>query len=233
MLYIPLYNNYISGDIKMVRKAIPQYFWEAEAKIKILATPGLAFSVQSKERKEPIKGAKFHEFDSSEWLNGNSKVIFDAGKRLRGWFKTTAKTVRPTLGDTLQYGLRCLSAPTIGAIEIADTSELEGMKGVPDEDLARGYRLPQDTGLPYPKKEAFVTGSGKDMRSVFSFHYILPVEKELDVKIISFARNFTPAMAEWMLSKFGLVQGLGDRYSQGHGLFELVKFESKSEEIPL
>lgn len=217
----------------MVRKATPQYFWEAEAKIKVLATPGLAFAVQTKERKEAIKGSKYYEFDTSEFLNGNGKLIFDVGKRLRGWFKATAKTVRPSLGDTLQYGLRCLSVPTVGPIEIVDMKELKGMKGEPDEDLAKSYRLPQGSDLPYPKKEAFVTGSGKDMRSVFSFHYILPVEKELSAKIISFARNFTPEMAKWMLSKFGLVQGLGDRYSQGYGLFELVKFEAKSEEIPL
>lgn len=216
-----------------MRKATPQFFWEAEAEIKILATPGLAFAVQSKERKEAIKGTKFYEFDFGEWLNGDSKVVFDIGKRLRGWFKTTAKTVRPSLGDTLQYGLRCLSMPTIGAIEIADKKELEGMKGEPDVDLAKGYRLPQDMDLSYPKKEVFVTGSGKEMRSVFSFHYVLPVEKELQVKIISFARNFTPEAAQWMLGKFGKVQGVGDRYAQGYGLFELVSFEAKSEEIPL
>lgn len=217
----------------MVRKATPQYFWEAEAKIKILATPGLAFAVQTKERKEAIKGTKFYEFDFSEWINGNEKVVFDAGKRLRGWFKTTAKTVRPSLGDTLQYGLRVLTKPTIGKIEIADTKELAGMQNEPDVELAKGYRLPEKSALPYPKKEAFVTGSGKDMRSVFSFSYNLPKEIELEVKIISFARNFTPEMAKWMLDKFGRVQGIGDRYSNGFGLFELVSFESTTEEIPL
>ena len=217
----------------MVRKAVPQFFWEAEAKIKTLATPGIAFAVQTKERKEAIKGSKYYQFDTTEFLNENGKVEFDVGKRLRGWFKTTAKTVRPSLGDTLQYGLRCLSMPTIGAMNIANDSELVGMKGEPDDDLAKGYRLPENSNLPYPKKEAFVVGSGRDMRSVFSFHYVLPVEKELQVKIISFARNFTPEMAKWMLTKFGKVQGLGDRYAQGFGLFELVEFEFETEEIPL
>lgn len=217
----------------MVRKATPQFFWEAEAKIKILTTPGLAFALQTKERKEAIKGTKFYEFDTAEWMNDGGEVVFDVGKRLRGWFKTTAKTVRPSLGDTLQYGLRCLTMPTIGTIAIAKTKELEGMKGEPDVDLAKGYRLPEKSGLPYPKKEAFVVGSGKEMRSVFSFHYVLPVEKELQVKIISFARNFTPEMAKWMLTKFGKVQGLGDRYAQGFGLFDLVEFEFETEEIPL
>ncbi len=217
----------------MVRKATPQYFWEAEAKIKILATPGLSFAVRTKERKEAIKGTKFYQFDFEEWLNGNEKVVFDAGKRLRGWFKTTAKTVRPSLGDTLQYGLRVLTKPTIGKIEIADAKELAGMQNEPDVELAKGYRLPEKSTLPYPKKEAFVTGSGKDMRSVFSFSYNLPKEIELEIKIISFARNFTPEMAKWMLEKFGHVQGIGDRYSNGFGLFELVSFESTTEEIPL
>ena len=223
----------VIGDIKMVRKATPQFFWEAEAKIKTLATPGIAFAVQTKERKEAIKGSKFYEFDFREWLNDDNKVELDVGKRLCGWFKTTAKTVRPSLGDTLQYGLRCLSMPTIGAMDIANGSELVGMKGEPDADLAKGYRLPEKSDLPYPKKEAFVVGSGKEIRSVFSFHYVLPVEKELQVKIISFARNFTPEMAKWMLTKFGKVQGLGDRYAQGFGLFELVEFEFETEEIPL
>lgn len=231
-LYTPI-SIMINGDIKMVRKATPQFFWEAEATIKTLATPGIAFAVQTKERKEAIKGSKFYEFSFEEWTDGNGKIEFDVGKRLRGWMKTTAKTVRPSLGDVMQYGLRCLSMPTIGAIEIADVKELEGMKGEPDADLVRGYRLPEKSDLPYPKKEAFVVGSGKDMRSVFSFHYVLPVEKELQVKIISFARNFTPEMARWMLTKFGKVQGLGDRYAQGFGLFELVDFEFETEEIPL
>jgi|GEM_PF-3348476 len=223
----------VIGDIKMVRKATPQFFWEAEAKIKTLATPGIAFAVQTKERKEAIKGTKFYEFDFGEWLNGDNEVIFDVGKRLRGWMKTTAKTVRPSLGDVMQYGLRCLSVPTIGSMEIAGTNELKGMKGEPDADLAKGYRLPEGSDLPYPKKEAFVVGSGRDMRSVFSFHYVLPVEKELQVKIVSFARNFTPEMARWMLGKFGKVQGIGDRYAQGFGLFDLVDFEFETEEIPL
>lgn len=216
----------------MAGKKTIQYFWEADVKIKIEKQPGLGFSVQTKRKKEKIKGSSYWEFDISEWINGE-KIVFDTGKRLRGWFKSNAKTIRPSLADSLQYGLRCLSKPHPGFVEIADISELEGMNTEPDAELQREYRLPPNSNLPYPKKDSFVTGTGKDMRSVFSFYYVLPKEVELDVKIISFARNFTPEMAKWMLEKLGSVQGIGDRYSNGFGLFSLVDFKAEKEEIPL
>lgn len=215
-------------------KKVTQYFWEADAKIRILESPGLAFSVQTKRKKDQKSGGTFFEFVLDEWMNGDN-IYLDVGKRLRGWFKQQAKTVRPSLADSLQYGLRCLSKPNPGFIKVGSVGELEGMSSEPDEDLARNYRLPESMNgnLPYPVKDTFVTGTGKDMRSVFSFMYILPKPVELEVRLISFARNFTPEMAKWMLEKLGRVQGIGDKFSQGYGIFELVEFNSNSEEIPI
>ena len=219
----------------MVKKAITQYFWEANAKIQVLEAPGLALSVQSIEKRGGIKKERYYEFNFSGWLNKDGKIVFDSGKRLRGWFKQQSRTIRPTLGEALQYGLRCLSTPHPGSIEIAEPT---GLKGTNKEDvsdtLQNAYRMPENSdSFPYPIKEAFTTGHGKDMRSVFSFFYVLPMNIELEVKLISFARNFTPEMAEWMLKKLGCVSGIGDKYSNGHGLFELVSFDATSEKIPL
>jgi hypothetical protein len=218
----------------MVRRKEVQYFWEAEAKLKILDTPGLAFAVQTVEKRSEIKREKFYEFNFSGWLNSDEKIIFDTGKRLRGWFKQQAKTIRPSLGEVLQYGVRCLSTPRPGAIEIGTIDELVGDKNEDiSDDFKRAYRMPDSSKLPYPMHDAFTVGTGKDLRPVFSFYYAMPKGKELGVRITSFARNFTPEMAKWMLEKLGKVQGLGDKYTQGYGLFSLSEFKATTEEMPL
>ncbi len=214
----------------MVKKAV-QYFWSADIEIKTLKAPGLAFSVQTDSAKR--KGRKVSIF-RMDWLRGED-VVFDAGARLRGWLKMQSKTIRPSLGDIINYGVRTISLPTPGFQVIAKAKELTGWNK-PPADLQEDYMLPEylNGNIPYPIKEAFSVGEGGKKRAIFAFHYVLEKEVTLKATLYSFARGFTPDSAKWMLENLGHVVGVGDRYSRGFGLFELVSFEEKeNEEIPL
>lgn len=214
----------------MVKKEV-RYFWSAVIALKTLEAPGLAFAVQTDG--ETRKGRKVSVFRMG-WMK-EGKVIFDPGARLRGWLKMQSKTVRPSLGDIVNYGVRILTIPTPGYQTIAELEELTGMDN-PPSDLQEGYVLPDELNgnIAYPIKEAFSVGEGASKRAIFAFHYELHRAITFNVKLFSFARGFTPEGAKWMFENLGCVTGLGDRYSRGFGLFELVDFKVlDTEEIPL
>ena len=214
----------------MVKKTV-QHFWSADIEIKTLKEPGLCFAVQTEEDK--VKGRKINRFRMN-WLEGD-KVMFDAGARLRGWLKMQSKTIRPSLGDIVNYGVRTLTLPVAGKMEIAKISELVG-QDKPSTSLTDDYKLPDELNetIAYPIKEAFSVGEGKLKRAIYAFHYEYPKEITLKARMYSFARGLAPEQVEWMLENLGRVAGVGDRYSRGYGLFTLENFDIvENTEIPL
>lgn len=198
--------------------AHPAYFWEAEVEIEVNR---LAFTLGFVD---VGRGATRKRIFTADWLK-DGKVYFNPSRRLAGWFKKNLGLIRTTYREQTS----ALKVFPVGEtwIPIADASELTGS----DTPLPEGAELPR--GLPTPFKHFFPVEEKGGRRSTAAYWVELHKPIAFKVKIVSFARGITPQVIKEALSKLGSACGIGDRYSQGYGLFKLISFEAKEEKLNL
>lgn len=160
----------------------------------------------------------------------DGQVVFDAGKKFRGWIKEQARTIKPSAYEAIQYGFKSFSLPQAGEVPIAKAEEIVGADDFP-EKFKDSYELAKD--MPYPFMETIMIKEAKTTRSTFAFHYLLPKAVKVKIKIFCFARNVSPEVVQDMMEKLGPYTGLGDRHSQGQGTFKLVSFTSTIGQLKL
>lgn len=207
-------------------KQIARYVWNGEVTLE-LQNLNLAVSYDEVKR----GGRTVRVFKPTDWLDEKGNIIFDSGKRLKGWFIQQARTVKPSLADILRHGIKCNSIPTQGQVPVAKISDISPNKNFLEKDKLEYYLSPETEKIGYPFKEVFSVPDGSKKRSVFSFHYVINKPIIVKVKIHSFARGFLPETAKEMLNKLGPIMGLGDGYAQGYGCFEMKDFTFNIQEL--
>lgn len=204
-------------------KAKVNEYWEADVEVEI---SNLAFAVDYDERK--VGARKIRAFKLGFVKNG--EVMFDVGKKIRGWIKEQARTIKPSAYEAIQYGFKSFTLPEQGEMAIAKAEDLVGTDDFPDK-FKNDYEVPK--GFPYPFMETIIIKEGKTTRSTFAFYYLLPKSVKAKLRIFCFARNITPEVVEDLMQKIGPYAGLGDRHSQGHGTFKLLSFQAKTGQLKL
>jgi len=210
-------------------KTINRYVWNAVATIELR---DLCLSVGYDE--VPHGGRKVRELKPQDWhqiINGQPAVVIDVGTRLKGWFKQQALTAKPSLFMALQYGLKCDSMPTFGAIPVAKMTDIIANDDFPEKDKTEYILSKELKGIGYPFKDVIMAKDGTKTRSLFIFYYLIKKPIKVQVKLQSFARGFLPDGAKEMLEKLGSIMGLGDGYARGHGCFKLIDFKSEIQEL--
>lgn len=204
-----------------------KYVWNADVEIELR---DLCLSVTYDVEKRGSRSVRI--LKPTGWLKGD-EIYIDFGKRLKGWFKQQAKTIRPSLAESLRYGLTCDTLPQFGPVAVAKRKEIIVNKDFPEQDKTE-YELGSDlSNIGYPFKEVFVTGEGAQRRSVFTFHYLIEKPIKAKIRIKNFSRGFMPESAKSMLTELGPIIGLGDGYSQGHGCFKLISFTFDIKELKI
>lgn len=201
----------------MPRAKIPEY-WEAVAELEI---ENIAFTVPYDETG---KGSRKIRTFRPDFLDKDGKVMFDVGRKLRGWMKQTVGTIKPSAGDVIRYGFKAYSFPDGGGVPIANKGELIGAS---DDDFPESFKKDYNSpsGLPFPCRETIVVKEAGKTRSTFSFHYVLPKKVRVKVKMFCFGRNITADGVRDLMTKLGEFTGLGDMSSQGYGHFKVLKFD--------
>jgi hypothetical protein len=210
-------------------KPTNRYVWNVVATIELR---DLCLSVGYD--KVPRGGREIRELKPQDWYdgdNGQSMVVLDVGKRMRGWFKQQAMTAKPSLGDALKYGLKCDSMPDFGFVPVAKTTDITANNEFLEKDKTEYYLSKQLEKIGYPYKDIVLVKKKGQTDSVFIFYYLINKPIKVQVKIQSFARGFTPDGAKEMLEKLGGIMGIGDGYARGHGCFKLLDFKSEIQEL--
>jgi len=206
-------------------KAIVRYVWNASVELELR---NLALAVQYDEVKRG--GRTVRIFKPQDWFV-DGYVGMDVGKRLRGWFFQQAKTIKPSLGDALKYGLKCDSLPKPGFVKVAELTDIGSNSDFSEKDKLEYYLGDILEKVGYPFKEVFSVTERGARRSVFAFNYVIEKPIKVEAKISCFARGFMPDSAKEMLENLGMIMGIGDRYAQGFGCFKLLDFKSNIKEL--
>jgi hypothetical protein len=197
-------------------KITARKMWAAEVELEISR---LALSVQYIEKGSGSRAKRV--LVPTDWLNEKGEIVFDIGKRLKGWLKEQVMTMKPTWRDKVQYGIVCKSQPNPGYVPIATLKDIEPSRNWGSFQHKDEYDL---NGLPEPNVETILT---RDGRSVFSFHYVLNKPITCKATIYCFAGGITPESVEEWLKTLGKFKGLGDLHntSAGYGTFEVKSFK--------
>lgn len=202
-------------------KVTARNMWHAEVELEV---ERIALSVQYDERG---KGSvKKRYLVPTDWLDVDKKTImFDAGKRLKGWLKEQVATMKTSWKDRIQYGVVCKSLPTAGYIPIASLEDIAPARNWHTFPHREDYDL---NGLPEPNVEVVLTAEG---RSIFALHYVLKKPVTVKVAIYSFAYGVRTEIVEEWLKVLGVVKGLGDMHnsSAGYGTFTIKSFKMAEE----
>lgn len=168
------------------------------------------------------------------WLSEDGKsIMWDVGKRTKGWFVTQMKTLRPSAEGTIKHGLKCESLPNPGPVAIAKVSDMKPGPEFSNKDKIEYELCNEFKSVGWPEKEAFAVTQGRQTRALFAYYYTLKNPVSVSFNIYSMARNFSPDSAKEMLTKCGIIAGVGDGYAQGYGTFKLKDFEAKEEELAI
>jgi hypothetical protein len=199
------------------RKAEPRTVWEADVTLSVEKIALAAQYVESGKGSQTKRNLV-----ATDWLDHDKKtIIFDTGKRLKGWFKEQALTLGgQTKRDLLSYGVICKSLPKSGFAPIANISEIAKSRTWESFSHKDDYVLGT---LPAPEVEVIITEHG----SIFSLYYVLEKPIDLQARIFSFARGLGPDLVKDWLQKLGEAKGLSDKHnsSAGYGTFILKEWK--------
>jgi hypothetical protein len=189
-----------------------------------LEISNLAFSLQTKD--EGIGATKKRIF-SADWLR-DDKVMFNPSQRVKGWLRKQLPLVRSSYKEQVD-ALKVFPSGNAGLWEIvADAKELIGSDKPPEDNM----QYPK--GLAYPYKQHIVVADAKGgTRTTTTYWLVLPRPVNIKVQIMSFARSITPDMVEEALRELGKATGIGDKYSQGYGTFEVKSFKAEERRLKL
>lgn len=195
------------------RKAEPRQIWEADATMHV---EKLAFSVQYIEHGKGSQSKRY--ITPLDWLDLDKKsIVFDTGKRLKGWLKQQAYSLGgDTRRDAVSYGVVCKSLPEPGYVKIGELSDIAQSRTWDSFQKKDDYNL---NGFPAPEVAAMLSKEG---RSIFAMWYIIQKPIDLSAKIFSFGRGLRPDLIKNWLETVG-INGLGDKHnaSEGYGSFTL------------
>jgi hypothetical protein len=203
------------------RQVTPGSKWHVEVELEV---ERLALSVQYVQKGQGSKVKRI--LVPTEWLDVDEKtIIWDAGKRLKGWLKEQVVTMKPSWRDRIQNGVVCLSLPTHGFNPIAKLEDIAPSRNWRTFSHREEYDL---NGLPEPNVEVIRNTEGK---TIFAFHYVLSKPVTVKVAIYSIAGGVRPESVEGWLREIGPMKGLGDMHtsSTGYGLFTLKSFKVAEE----
>jgi hypothetical protein len=194
------------------KKAEPSILWYANVELEVY---DLGFAVEYDEQK--IANRNVRVFRPS-WLDGNN-VMWDTGKRVRGWIKEQVKNIRPSYVDLIQHGIIVKSLPKEGLIKAGEKKDIVGDKDLKTFPLKEKENYLPPDGMDYPFMDTVVTESGS---SVFSFYYRLPKAFKTGCEIFCNITKITPEGIENLMRELGPIYGIGDR-RLGH--FKVLKFD--------
>jgi len=199
----------------------PAYFWEAKVELEV---QNLAFSLQTKD--EGIGATKKRIF-SADWMK-DGQVMFNPSQRVAGWLRKQLPLLRSSYKEQVN-ALKVFPADGAGLWQpIADAKELVGTDNPPEDNM----EYPE--GLAYPMKQHIVVSDGRGgYRSTTTYWVVLSHPVTVKVRIMSFARSITAPMIEEALVELGRATGLGDKHSQGYGVFEVKTFKAEQKRLKL
>lgn len=199
--------------------------WRADVELEI---ERLALSVQYIEKGKGSSKKRF--LVPTDWLEKDGKtVVFDVGKRLKGWLKDVVATMKSTWKDRIQYGVVCKSLPQAGYVPIASLDDIAPSRNWDSFQHKVDYDLNK---LPKPNVEVIITERGT---SIFALHYVLNKPVTVKASIYCFAYGIEPESVKTWLKEMGPIKGLGDMHSSsaGYGCFKVKSFKVVEEkEIP-
>ncbi len=194
------------------------HYWKAVVEIE---ANNIAFSTVVNTHRKGMRVDHTELAKDQSWLD-NDKVVFDIGKRLKGWVKEQARTMKPSLADKLRYSLAGNSMINdeivFGPIIIGTIDELSGLT---ESEGDVECKKPDKFKL-YPFRNVFV---GENKNYVNSYHYTLPKKVRLKAELFCWTKDFNPTDCKQMFEVFGSGMGLGDQHSQGFGKFKLIEFK--------
>ena len=198
-------------------KVTARKVWKAEAELEINR---LALSCQYIEKGRGSSKKRF--LVATDWLDKDGEtILWDVGKRLKGWLKQQIATMKTSWKDRIQYGMICKSTPKAGYVPIAKLTDIEPSRNWHSFQHAEDYTL---NGLPEPNVEVIMT---EQKRSIFAMYYVLKEPIKLKVQIFSYAYGVYPEIVEEWLRTLGSIHGLGDLHnsSEGFGCFHVLDFK--------
>lgn len=199
----------------------PAMFWTADVELEI---KNLAFSLQTKDEG---MGANKKRIFSADWIR-NGEVMFNPAQRVSGWLKKQLPLLRSSYAEQVQ-ALKVF--PSNGCElwqPIAEAKELSGTNIAPEDNMT----YPE--GLAFPNKAHIVVDDGRGgTRSTTTYWLTLNRPVTIQVRIMSFARSIEPSMVEEALKEIGRATGLGDKHSQGFGVFTVKSFKAEQKRLKL
>jgi hypothetical protein len=198
----------------------PAYFWEAKVSLEI---NNMAFSLQTKDEG---MGAYKKRIFYADWLK-EGKIIFNPAQRVSGWLRKQLPLIRSTYREQVQ-AIKVF--PTSNELweSIADAKDLIGTSTPPEDNM----EYPKE--LCYPFKQHIVVDDGKGgTRTTTTYWLVLSKPIIINVNIMSFARSIVPEMIEEALKELGKATGIGDKYSQGFGTFNVISFKAEQKRLAL
>jgi len=177
-----------------------------------------ALSVQYVEK--GTGSSKKRHLVPTDWLDGNGNIVWDVGKKVKGWLKEQVATMKSSWKERIQYGVVCKSLPEPGYVKIATIKDIAPPRNWHTFSNTDQYDL---NDMPEPNVEVVKTDRG----SVFAFHYVLLNPITVKCLIYSFAYGVTPKVVEGWLRDLGEIKGIGDMHnsSAGYGCFTVKAFE--------
>lgn len=189
--------------------------WKAEVELKVFR-PALSVQYVEKGTGSSVKRCLV----PTDWLDDDGNIVWDVGKKVKGWLKEQVATMKSSWKDRIQFGLICKSLPEPGYVKIATLKDIAPARNWKTFSKADLYDLNK---LPEPNVEMIQTDRG----SIFAFHYVLLNPITVRFLIYCFAYGTTPQVVEGWLRELGEVKGLGDMHnsSAGYGCFTVNSFK--------
>lgn len=198
-------------------KVSPRKVWKADIDLEI---ERLALSVQYIEKGKG--SSKNRHLVPTDWLDDDGEtILFDVGKRLKGWLKEQVATMKSSWKDRVQYGVVCKSLPEPGYVPIANLNDIAASRNWESFQKKEDYVLGD---LPAPNVEMIITERGS---SIFAMHYVLQNPVSVKARIYCFAYGIRPDSVKEWLETLGEIKGVGDMHSAsaGYGCFKLKSFK--------
>lgn len=190
--------------------------WHAETELEI---ERLALSVQYVERG---RGSNIKRYlTPTDWLaEDRETIVWNSGKRLKGWLKAQVTTMKSSWKDRIQHGVICKSLPEVGYVPISKLEDILSSRNWSSFQHKDNYDL---NDLPEPTVEVIITDQG---RSIFGMHYVLGKPVNVKVAIYGFAYGVHWKIVEEWMKTLGEIRGLGDMHSssEGYGTFKVLDY---------
>lgn len=193
------------------------HYWKASVEIE---ASNIAFSTAIVVHRKGLRIDSIEVAEHQSWLR-DSNILFDSGKRIKGWLKEQIKTMKPSMSDKLRYSLSGNSIDSkntiFGCVPIAKLADLEGLEKFEGDVECKK----PDKYKKFPFKNTFV---GENKQYVNNYYYTLPKTAKLEAEIFCWTKDFSHKDCKAILETFGSGMGIGDMHSQGYGKFTLLNF---------